>query len=84
MRPARQSWSSRLAGLSGIKFRDYWLATLLGIIPGAAVAAFFGDSLREPFSAKFVAALVALVLLTAVPVVYLNRAKVRKEGGGSR
>tara|TARA_B100000315_G_C14462569_1_gene534419 strand:- start:331 stop:972 length:642 start_codon:yes stop_codon:yes gene_type:complete len=60
------------SGLSKISFKDYALATLIGVIPGCAVSVFFGDSLTEPLSGKFVAALVALVVLIAIPTVYLK------------
>ncbi|MFC1708930.1 TVP38/TMEM64 family protein [Candidatus Omnitrophota bacterium] len=64
------------SGLSKIKFKDYFFATLLGLIPGVVVASFFGGSLgevrnlRDLFSAKFVFALVAMILIILVPVVY--------------
>ncbi|PIQ81556.1 MAG: hypothetical protein COV76_08275 [Candidatus Omnitrophica bacterium CG11_big_fil_rev_8_21_14_0_20_64_10] len=61
-----------VSGLSKIRFRDYGLATFLGLLPGAAVAAFFGDSLTQPFSPKFIAAVGALVLLIAIPTIYLK------------
>lgn len=61
-----------VSGLSKIRFRDYAVATFLGLLPGAAVAAFFGDSLTHPFSAKFIAAAAALVFLIAVPAIYVK------------
>lgn len=68
------------SGLSKIRFRDYALATFAGLIPGAAVAAFFGDSLSQPISWKFVAGVVALVVLVALPTMYL---KVKKKRSSS-
>lgn len=65
------------SGLSKIKFKDYGLATFLGLLPGAAVAAFFGDSLTQPFSLRFVAGLAALGILIAIPIVYLQRRRRR-------
>jgi len=35
------------SGLSKIKFKDYFLATFLGLVPGVVIAAFFGGSLGE-------------------------------------
>jgi len=60
------------SGLSRIRFRDYGLATFLGLLPGAAVAAFFGDSLTQPLSPKFIAAVGALALLITVPAIYVK------------
>lgn len=59
-------------GLSKMRFRDYGLATFLGLIPGVGVAAFFGDSLTQPLSPKFLAAVGALALLIAIPTIYLK------------
>lgn len=61
-----------VSGLSKIRFRDYAVSTFLGLLPGAAVAAFFGDSLTQPFSPKFTAAVGALVFLIAIPTVYVK------------
>jgi len=60
------------SGLSKITFRDFCLATFLGLIPGAGISAFFGDSLTQPLSVKFIVAVGALVLLIAVPTIYLK------------
>ncbi len=61
-------------GLSRIKFRDYWLATFLGLLPGAAVSAFFGNSLAEIKTNPkgFIIALAALGALIAIPIIYLK------------
>lgn len=67
-----------VSGLSNIRFRDYAAATFLGLLPGAAVAAFFGDSLTQPFSAKFITAIAAMVMMIAIPTIYL---KVRRRTG---
>ena len=68
------------SGLSRIRFRDYWLASFIGILPGAAVAAYFGDSLTQPFSPKFIIGVIAFILLMAVPVVYLKLRKEKRHG----
>ena len=63
-------------GISKIRFKDYFFATLLGLIPGIIVASFFGGtlgevkSLKDLFSPKFALALVALVLIILIPVLY--------------
>jgi uncharacterized membrane protein YdjX (TVP38/TMEM64 family) len=63
-------------GLSKIKFRDYFWATFLGLIPGVVIAAFFGGSLgeissiRDIFSPKFLIAVGLMVLIIVVPVLY--------------
>ena len=63
-------------GLSKMKFRDYFFATLLGLIPGVIIAAFFGGTLGEVKSIKdllspqFMAASAALILVIAIPIIY--------------
>lgn len=63
-------------GLSKMKFRNYFFATLLGLIPGVIIAAFFGGTLGEVKSIKdllspqFMAASTALILVIAIPVIY--------------
>lgn len=63
-------------GLSKIKFRDYFLATFLGLIPGVIISAFFGGSLGEIksfndiFAPKFIIAVGLMIGIIAVPTVY--------------
>lgn len=63
-------------GLSRIKFKDYFFATFLGLIPGVIVSAFFGGSLgdikgiRDIFSPKFLMAIGLMVIIITVPTVY--------------
>ncbi|MCQ9208758.1 MAG: TVP38/TMEM64 family protein [Omnitrophica bacterium] len=63
-------------GLSKMRFRDYFFASFLGLIPGVIIASFFGGSLGEVrglqdlFSLKFILASLALVLIIAVPFLY--------------
>lgn len=63
-----------VAGLSKIRFRDYFWATLLGFIPGVTISVFFGDSLASLRShpERFILALVALILLFVIPIVYMK------------
>lgn len=77
-----------VSGLAKIKFKDYLLATFLGLIPGVIIASFFGGtlgevrSLRDLFTAKFAFALLALVLVILIPVIYqyLKRKKGAADG----
>lgn len=64
------------SGLSRIKFKDYFLATFLGLIPGVIVSAFFGGSLgdvrgiRDLFTPKFLVSIGLMVLIIAIPAIY--------------
>jgi len=46
-----------LAGASPIRFRDYFWASVIGMIPGTVLFALLGDSLWEPGSPRFFIAL---------------------------
>lgn len=64
------------SGISKIKFRDYFLATFLGLIPGVIISAFFGGSLgqissfKDIFAPKFLIAAGLLIVVIAIPAVY--------------
>lgn len=53
-----------LAGASPITFRDYFWASVIGMIPGTILFAFLGDALWHPLSPKF--ALAVLLIATSV------------------
>lgn len=61
------------SGFSQIRYRDYILATLLGIFPSVIIQTYFSDRLshfdiRDP---KLIAAIVGFVFLISVPTMYL-------------
>lgn len=64
------------SGLSSIKFKDYFLATFIGLIPGVVISAFFGGSLgeiktfKDLLSGKFLIAVGLMALIIAIPAVY--------------
>jgi uncharacterized membrane protein YdjX (TVP38/TMEM64 family) len=58
------------AGLTKISFREYALATTIGIIPGAFAYNFLGHSLHRIFSPKFFLAISFVLLLSILPPFY--------------
>ncbi len=52
-----------LAGASRITFRDYFWASMIGMVPGTILFAFLGDALWHPLSPRFFLAL-ALILVS--------------------
>lgn len=65
------------SGLTNIKYRDYILATMIGIFPAVVIQTFFTDRLahfniRDP---RLFAAIAGFVLLISVPAIYLNLKK---------
>lgn len=65
-----------LAGLTGITYRTFLWTTFLGMLPGAAVYSFAGkqlgtiQSVNDLLSARFIAALLLVVLFTLLPILY--------------
>ncbi len=66
------------AGLSKIKFKDFFLATLIGIIPGTFAYVNLGNSITDIRSWRFVLALAFLILLIIAPFIY-NRMRLSGE-----
>ncbi|MCW4355871.1 TVP38/TMEM64 family protein [Hoyosella sp. YIM 151337] len=60
-------------GISGIKARDYFFGTALGIVPGVLSYVALGAFGTQPLSWPFVAAIVAFVVLTAGGAYYARR-----------
>ena len=69
------------AGLSKVRFRDYLLATFIGMAPGGFINAMLGDSIQNPLSWQFFVAIGAFVLLMAVPTLYKYLKKKKTNSG---
>ncbi len=50
-----------LAGASPISFRDYFWASMIGMVPGTILFAFLGDALWHPLSPRFFLAMALIV-----------------------
>lgn len=57
------------AGLTRMTFKDYFVGTLVGIIPGAAIFTYLGSAASESSPRKLLAGLALLGVLALVPVV---------------
>lgn len=68
------------AGLSEIKYKDFLLATFLGIIPGVAVFSNIGDKSLEAGSFKFYISIALLVLLLVVSVLLKKKMSTKFTG----
>ena len=66
------------AGLSTMKFKNYIVAHILGITPRAFAYGFFGSTLMDIGSAKFLAALLILIIMGITTVYFRLRSKQRK------
>jgi uncharacterized membrane protein YdjX (TVP38/TMEM64 family) len=54
-----------LAGASPITFRDYFWASMIGMVPGTILFAFLGDALWHPTSSRFFLALALIMVCFA-------------------
>jgi len=54
-----------MAGASPITFRDYFWASMIGMVPGTILFAFLGDALWHPTSPRFFLALASIALCFA-------------------
>jgi uncharacterized membrane protein YdjX (TVP38/TMEM64 family) len=65
-----------IAGAFGVRFRDFILATFLGMLPGLVLMTFFGDRLQnaiqDPRAESFMV-LVALVVVLVLVMAWLRR-----------
>ena len=66
------------AGLSNIKFRDFYIASLIPLVPISFLYTYFGSKIFTPKSPGFVISLLIMFILGAIPFV---RQKARKNKG---
>ena len=57
---------SYASGLTKIKYRDFILGTMLGILPEMAVYSFMGKNISHPFSIKFILPILSVMLLALI------------------
>lgn len=72
------------AGLSLMRFLDYLIGTLIGIIPGTFAYVYLGNSLTDILSWKFLSAIALFVLITVVITVVKRRKKKIAGVGGKK
>lgn len=70
--------SNPVAGVTGIRLRDFVIGTGLGIVPGTFAFAALGGSFDDPTSPLFLGA-VALLVLLAVIVPWVDRRRRRSQ-----
>lgn len=62
-----------IAGASPIRFKDYFWASIIGMIPGTVLFALLGDSLWKPGSPRFFIALGLIACCFAAVEIYRRR-----------
>ncbi|WP_408011358.1 TVP38/TMEM64 family protein [Pseudalkalibacillus sp. A8] len=71
---------SYTAGVSKVRFRDFFLGTLIGIIPGTFAYNFLGSSLVKGDPKIILFAVIVFTALTVVPMWVRNKWMKRQEG----
>ena len=72
------------AGLSGIRFKDFYLGTLVLLPPISFVYTYFGSSVGNPLSAKFAISLGVIIVLGGIPFLIRRVKNAKKEEDRSR
>lgn len=72
------------AGLSGISFKSYIIATVIGIFPGTVVFINIGDKALDMSDPNFIIAIGLLVLLTVVSLILAKKISPTKEDKESK
>jgi len=70
-------------GLTKVKFRDYFLATLIGIMPGSFAFVFFGASLIKVLFNPKNFWIIGIAILVFVGIFYLQKYLKRRQSAGS-
>ena len=70
-------------GLTKVKFRDYFLATLIGIMPGSFAFVFFGSSLIKVLFDPKNLWIVGVAILVFVGIVYFQKYLKKKHSQSS-
>ncbi|MNI29778.1 TVP38/TMEM64 family inner membrane protein YdjZ [compost metagenome] len=70
------------AGLSKVRGWDYFIATMIGLVPGAIVYNVFGGSLQDIGSAEFYWALLMYAFFAIVPLFWMRRNKNKSQNDG--
>ncbi len=66
-----------LAGASPIAFRDYFWATMIGMVPGTILFAFLGDALWHPLTPRFLLALLLIAASVGCGEIYRRWSRVK-------
>jgi len=60
------------AGLSRVKFRDFYIASLIAIVPISFIYTYFGSSILNPLSLGFILSLSVIIILGSLPYIFKN------------
>ncbi len=65
------------AGLQGIRFRDFYIASMIPLIPVSFLYTYFGSRVFNPYSAGFIISLMIMFAMGAIPCIKARRTERR-------
>lgn len=63
------------AGLTKMKYYDFILGTMIGIVPEMLTYSFMGNNIKHPLSIKFIAPIIAILLIAVAAHYFYNTYK---------
>jgi uncharacterized membrane protein YdjX (TVP38/TMEM64 family) len=63
------------AGLSGIRFKDFYIASLIPLVPVSFLYTYFGSKIFSPASTGFIVSLMIIFIMGAIPFIRLRLKK---------
>jgi uncharacterized membrane protein YdjX (TVP38/TMEM64 family) len=63
------------AGLSEMKYYDFILGTMIGIVPEILTYSFMGNNIKNPLSIKFIAPIIVILLIAVTSHYFYNTYK---------
>lgn len=60
------------AGLSRVKFMDFYIASLIALVPTSFIYTYFGSSIFNPLSPGFIISLSIIIILGSLPYIFKN------------
>lgn len=65
------------AGLSGVRFRDFYVASMIPLVPVSFLYTYFGSTVFTPTSAGFIISLSIMFIMGAIPYIKQNLKKAK-------
>ncbi len=60
------------AGISSIRFKDFYAASLVALVPNSFIYTYFGSSILNPLSPGFIISLSVIIILGSLPYILKN------------
>jgi uncharacterized membrane protein YdjX (TVP38/TMEM64 family) len=67
------------AGLSGIRFKDFYIASMIPLVPVSFLYTYFGSKVFTPMSAGFIVSLAIIFIMGSIPYI---QSRIKKKASG--